>query len=195
MFRFCLWKKYVFYWSKKKRSCGVFSIDLCSSEESPLCGVIVPLCLHTHEYCNVSSIFGGYLWRTSHMLYFFSFVGTFQGHIIKRFNPVCAHAVLLQLHVYPITTVWCPLLAGPLCWLSELSYELQKLELVWVGDGLKFGFLLLLKEAELWSGGKAVGMAWKWGSSLLPSNAVHPVVVMSSRSSATDDAVSTTMET
>lgn len=31
--------------------CGVFSADLRSSEETPLCGVIVPLYWHTYEYC------------------------------------------------------------------------------------------------------------------------------------------------
>lgn len=70
--------------------------------------------------------------------------------IVKRFDPGCARAVLLQLRVSPPRDYGAmPFISSALVLLNEPSYELQKLEVAWVGSGLRFGFLLLSKQAEL----------------------------------------------
>lgn len=62
--------------------------------------------------------------------------------VVKRLDPGCARAVLLQLHVSPHDYGAMPFISSALVLLNEPSYELQKLELAWVGNGLRFGFLL-----------------------------------------------------
>lgn len=143
----------MFYWSKKKCSGGVSSADLRSSEETPLCGVIVPLYLHTREYCKCFKYFWGVsMEKFSHALFLQLLRNISRSHtIVKRFDPGCARAVLLAAaclsppHYYRVM----PFISSALVQLNEPSYKPQKLELAWVGNGLRFGFLLLLKQAEL----------------------------------------------
>lgn len=115
--------KAVFYWSKKKRSCGVFSADLHSSEETPLHGVIVPLYLRAHVYCKSLKVFFGVsMEKISHALFLQLLKNVSRSYaVIKLFDPGCARAVLLQLCVLtpPCDNRVIPLISGALCCLMS----------------------------------------------------------------------------
>lgn len=143
----------MFYRRRKECSCGVFSAGLRSSEQTPLRGVIVPCICPPVNTANVPSILGGISpEKISHALFLQLLRNISRSHTtVKRFDPGCARAVLLQLRVSPIPRDYAamPFIISALVLLNEPLYKPQKLELAWVGNGLRFGFLLLWKQAGL----------------------------------------------
>lgn len=84
-------------------------------------------------------------------------------HFISSFSQEHFKVTYSCKAVWPWVQVLCPRSSvSPTVPLSSssASHEGQKLGLVWVGNELRFGPLLLSKQ----SSEEAVGMPWKWGT-------------------------------
>lgn len=130
----------MFYCSKKPCSYEVFSADQVPLRK-PLHAV------HTHEYCKCLEYFGEITKENlSYTLFLQLLRSISRSHrAVKQFD-LGAGAVPL----------WLCLLQSP-CAANEPSHEQQELGLVWVGNELRFGSLLLSKQSF-----EVGGRLWGW---------------------------------